>query len=70
MSKQKSAVSLFKEKLERIEEISALLEDQEIDLEKAILLYEEGMKLSQECIVVLKDAELKITELKNSFKSN
>ena len=70
MSNNTSEVSQFKIKLERIEQISSLLEDPDLDLEQAILLYEEGMKLSQECLSSLKQAELKITELKNSFKSN
>jgi len=69
MSNNNSEVSQFKIKLERIEQISALLEDPDLDLEQAINLYEEGMKLSQECLTSLKQAELKITELKNSFKS-
>ncbi|MCA0387976.1 MAG: exodeoxyribonuclease VII small subunit [Bacteroidetes bacterium] len=69
MSNNTSEVSQFKIKLERIEQISSLLEDPDLDLEQAILLYEEGMKLSQECLSSLKQAELKITELKNSFKS-
>jgi len=70
MSNNTSEVSQFKIKLERIEQISSLLEDPDLDLEQAIQLYEEGMKLSQECLSSLKHAELKITELKNSFKSN
>ncbi|MBN8544822.1 MAG: exodeoxyribonuclease VII small subunit [Ignavibacteria bacterium] len=70
MSNNTSEVSQFKIKLERIEQISSLLEDPDLDLEQAIKLYEEGMKLSQECLSSLKQAELKITELKNSFKSN
>lgn len=69
MSNNNSEVSQFKIKLERIEQISALLEDPDLDLEQAINLYEEGMKLSQECLTSLKQAELKITELKNSFNS-
>lgn len=69
MSNNNNEVSQFKIKLERIEQISALLEDPDLDLEQAINLYEEGMKLSQECLTSLKQAELKITELKNSFKS-
>ncbi len=70
MSNPQSEVSNFKVKLNRIEEITSLLEDQDLDLEQAIKLYEEGMKLSQECLTSLKEAELKITELKKSFKSN
>lgn len=70
MSNPGNEVSHFKEKLVRIEEITSLLEDQDLDLEEAIKLYEEGMRLSQECLTSLQKAELKITELKNSFKTN
>ncbi|GJQ32091.1 MAG: hypothetical protein HBSAPP04_09300 [Ignavibacteriaceae bacterium] len=70
MSNPQNEVSHFKEKLKRIEEITSFLEDQDLDLEQAIKLYEEGMKLSQECLSSLQEAELKITELKNSFKTN
>jgi exodeoxyribonuclease VII small subunit len=61
----------FEEKLKRLEEISVLLEDEEIDLDKAIELYEEGLALSKECSERLKTAELKINELKkNSLDIN
>lgn len=69
MDKANSDISAFKLKLERIEQISELLEDQNLDLEQAIKLYEEGMTLSQECLKSLQAAEVKITELKNSFNT-
>ena len=69
MDKVNSDITAFKIKLERIEEISELLEDQDLDLEQAIKLYEEGMILSQECLKSLQAAEVKITELKNSFNT-
>jgi len=69
MEKVNSDITAFKIKLERIEEISELLEDQDLDLEQAIKLYEEGMILSQECLKSLQAAEVKITELKNSFNT-
>lgn len=69
MEKVNSDITAFKIKLERIELISELLEDQDLDLEQAIKLYEEGMILSQECLKSLQAAEVKITELKNSFNT-
>lgn len=69
MEKVNSDITAFKVKLERIEQISELLEDQDLDLEQAIKLYEEGMILSQECLKSLQAAEVKITELKNSFNT-
>ena len=69
MEKVNSDITAFKIKLERIEEISELLEDQDLDLEQAIKLYEEGMILSQECLKSLQAAEVKIRELKSSFNT-
>ncbi len=62
MPKKKS--SSFEKDLKRLEEISAFLEDDSVDLEEALNLYEEGIELSRNCISALKKAELRITELK------
>jgi len=62
MTKKKSKIN-FEENLARLEEISNLLESQEIGLEEAISIFEEGIKLSKLCASTLKKAELKITEL-------
>lgn len=62
MTKKKSKSS-FEKNLARLEEISNLLESQEIGLEEAISIFEEGIKLSKSCATTLKKAELKITEL-------
>ncbi len=59
----------FEEKLKRLEEISALLERENIGLEEAIILYEEGIEISKECVVTLNDAELKITQLKKKMNN-
>ncbi len=53
--------------LSRLEEISELLENNEIGLEDSISLYEEGIKLSKSCLTTLKKAELKVTKLKNEL---
>ncbi len=66
MAKKTEKVS-FENKLNRLEEISSLLESDSIGLEEAISLYEEGIELSQDCISTLKNAELKITELKKKL---
>lgn len=57
----------FEEQLARLQEISELLESEEIGLDKSIELYEEGMKLSKTCYKKLTKAELKITELKKDL---
>jgi exodeoxyribonuclease VII small subunit len=57
----------FEKDLSRLEEISELLESNEIGLEDSISLYEEGIKLSKSCLTTLKKAELKVTKLKNEL---
>ena len=42
----------FESDLKRLEEISNLLENNEIGLDDAIALYEEGIKLSKNCIKI------------------
>jgi len=66
MSKKKSSDN-FEDKLARLEEITALLENSEIGLENSIQLFEEGVKLSKECLSVLEKAELKVTTLKKDL---
>jgi exodeoxyribonuclease VII small subunit len=60
----------FEDSLKRLEEISELLESEEAGLEKSIELYEEGIRLSRYCHSVLKDAELKVTELKKEIEND
>lgn len=66
MAKKKSEIS-FEDKLSRLEEISDLLESETIGIEESIILYEEGVKLSKECLGSLEKATVKITELKNDI---
>ena len=65
MSKKNNS---FEKSLLRLEEISNLLESDEIGLEDALKLYEEGINLSKECLTSLKNAELKVTELKKKVE--
>lgn len=69
MAKKKETES-FEKSLKRLEEISELLENDEIGLDESIKLYEEGILLSKICYSKLKDAELKITELKSQFEAD
>jgi len=66
MSKKK-AISSFEQDLSRLEEISRILEEDNVELETAITLFEEGVNLSKSCLKTLKEAELKITELKSEL---
>jgi len=67
---KKKIKTTFEENLSRLEEISALLESEELGLDQSISLFEEGIKLSKSCMTALKDAELKITELKNELSDD
>jgi exodeoxyribonuclease VII small subunit len=64
---KKKAKNTFEENLSRLEEISTLLESEELGLDQSISLFEEGIKLSKNCMTALKKAELKITELKSEL---
>ena len=66
MAKKKNKDS-FENDLQRLEEISSLLESENIGLDDSLALYEEGVKLSKDCLQTLKKAELKITELRNEL---
>lgn len=66
MAKKKSELS-FEDKLSRLEEVAELLEQEDIGIEESISLFEEGVKLSKECIITLQKAELRITELKRQI---
>ncbi|MFZ0454848.1 MAG: exodeoxyribonuclease VII small subunit [Ignavibacteriaceae bacterium] len=57
----------FESNILRLEEISALLEKDDIGLDEAIHLFEEGVALSKNCLTALNSAELKITELKKKI---
>ncbi|MCX6171032.1 MAG: exodeoxyribonuclease VII small subunit [Ignavibacteriales bacterium] len=68
MSKKKE--NNFEESLNRLQEISEALESGEVGLEESIKLYEEGIGLAKLCYSTLKDAELKVTELKKQLEEN
>ncbi|MGD0127928.1 MAG: exodeoxyribonuclease VII small subunit [Terriglobia bacterium] len=50
----------FEKNLERLDGIVRELEDADLPLEKALELYEEGMKLSEVCHKQLEEAEGKV----------
>jgi exodeoxyribonuclease VII small subunit len=67
MAKKKE--SSFESSLQRLQEISDILEKGEIGLEESIKLYEEGINLAKNCYSTLKDAELKVTEIKKQLET-
>lgn len=68
MSKKKE--NSFEDSLKRLQEISEILENGEVSLEESIKLYEEGINLAKYCYTILKEAELKVTELKKQFETD
>jgi exodeoxyribonuclease VII small subunit len=66
---KKSNTKSFEDSLKRLEEIASLLDNEDVGLDKAISLYEEGIELSKSCMTKLKEAELKITMLKKNLEN-
>ncbi|HVR88988.1 MAG TPA: exodeoxyribonuclease VII small subunit [Candidatus Limnocylindria bacterium] len=53
--------------LERLEAIADKLEDPQLDLDEAVKLYEEGLRLYTECAKRLDAADLRITALADAL---
>ncbi len=66
----KNNSNAFEKKLERIQEIASILEDATSPLDKMLELYEEGMKLSNECREFLSKAEMKVETITAEFIKN
>ena len=58
----------FKQSMERIDKILELLEKNEIDLEEAIALFEEGLKLVHDCDQQLVSFKDKMNELIQNYE--
>lgn len=59
----------FEDSFRRLNEMAEQLEAGGLTLAEATYRFEEGMKLVQNCNELLNNAELKITELKESYRS-
>ncbi|MBC8280501.1 MAG: exodeoxyribonuclease VII small subunit [Chloroflexi bacterium] len=59
----------FEDSFQRLSEMAEQLEAGGLTLAEATDRFEEGMKLVQFCNQLLNNAELKITELKESYRS-
>lgn len=53
----------FEEKNNRLKEIVSLLQDKDTTFTQSVMLYEEGIKLSKNCIKELKSAKGKLIEI-------
>ena len=60
----------FEEAFRRLGEMATSLEDGGLTLADATARYEEGMSLVRRCNKLLDEAELKITELKDSYAAS
>ena len=60
----------FEEALRDLEEIVESLNDDELELEKAIAAYEKGMELKKICEQRLKEAKLRIENIKDENETN
>jgi exodeoxyribonuclease VII small subunit len=53
----------LEDKLKRLEEVAALLDRGDASIDEQLAMYEEGMRLAQECRTYLEEAELKVRRL-------
>lgn len=60
----------FKTSMSRLEEIIALLERNEIELEEAMALFEEGLQLVNSCDSQLTSFEHKVGELLRTYQED
>lgn len=60
MAKKNDKTSSFEEGLDRLEQIVKDLEKGELDLEKSLALFEQGVELSESCRKQLEEAEQKV----------
>ncbi len=60
----------FEDAMKELEEIANKLEKNDLDLDKSVEVFEEGMKLSKKCSEILENAEKRITILINDGKDN
>ena len=57
----------FEDALSRLEEITKEIEDTDVGLEKSVKLYTEGVELATYCMKQLKNAEQKVSILKEKY---
>lgn len=65
MAKQAEQAS-YKELSQELDQVMAKLEGGELDIDQAVTAYERGLAIVRELEAYLKDAENKVTELKQS----
>jgi exodeoxyribonuclease VII small subunit len=63
MEREKLECLSFEDTYARLEQIIQTLEQGDLTLEQSVNLYEEGMRLAEQCDRHLNKAELKVTQL-------
>lgn len=69
-TKNRTEEPTFEENLERLESIVQHLEEGNVDLDKSIQLYEEGVLLSKICMKKLNEAEKKMVQLQKKLTND
>ncbi len=64
MTKSKATSPSFEEALEKLESIVSQMEDGDVPLDDLLAKFEQGSKLVKQCETRLKEAELRIEQLK------
>ncbi len=53
----------YEQQMQRLAEITSMLEHEQLSLEEASKLYAEGMQLSTQCHTILQDAVMSVQEI-------
>ena len=70
MKKKTETLGTFEHSMKRLEEIVDKLESGSVPLDNAMELYEEGVKISKQCLEKLTQAELKLKKLSKDINGN
>jgi exodeoxyribonuclease VII small subunit len=70
MKKKIETSGTFEHSMKRLEEIVEKLESGSVHLDSAMNLYEEGVKISKQCLERLAQAELKLKKLSKDINGN
>ena len=70
MKKKTEASETFEHSMKRLEEIVDKLESGSVSLDNVMELYEEGIKISKQCLEKLTQAELKLKKLSKDVNGN
>ena len=57
----------FEELMQKLTEITNKLEDKDTTIEESFLLFEEGLKISQQCETILTDFTKRLDELRTNY---